>query len=789
LLAVFLSAAALASLDQVRTATERLKQIHTRLDQIETAIAKPELVPSALVELRDETEPLRTELTEIVAALQPIHEQTDKRVKQIGPAPGPDKQEGVEMASEREQQNLLMGEVDAALKQANLLLVRGNQIVENIDRQRRAAFTSRLFERGESFFSPAPWLRAADAIPYELHAIGRLLDGWRERLTRSADLSGAFFAIVLSIAAVAILFSLRAWIHRRSAPPPPAAGGEVPLVPRSHKAVLAVRDTVVDGLIPPAAALAVTGIFAEFGLLPGPSRQIALSLTGALLFFSAGRALVHAVLSPNSSRLRLPSFENDTAWNLHRLVVRAIAITALVLFVNALHRTLTTSVPLTIATNALYAFLIAAVIILALVRSRTASPERDDGGLPPWVRLAGWIAVVVIFGALAAGYIRFASLVAERVVTAAIVLIALTLLLALVDALLGEGLKQDSPRRRALATTFGLRTRTLDLLTALLAGVLRALLVLVALFVVIGTLTTSAIDIASTIDRASFTIQIGQVQIRLGDVVYAVIILLIGVAVTRIFYRWLSRHILPRTELEPSLQNSIATIAGYIGVIAAISLALARLGVNLENIALVAGALSIGIGFGLQSIVSNFVSGLILLTERPIRVGDWIVAGGEEGFVRKISVRSTEIETFERASVILPNSDLITNVVKNWTHSDKLGRLAIPVGVSYDADPDHVRRTLSAIAADHPLLLKDPSPQVLFMNFGESSLDFELRGVVADVNQRLSAASELRFAILRRFREEGIEIPFPQRDLHIRSAPESAAEEPEPEERPKPRKR
>jgi small-conductance mechanosensitive channel len=295
---------------------------------------------------------------------------------------------------------------------------------------------------------------------------------------------------------------------------------------------------------------------------------------------------------------------------------------------------------------------------------------------------------------------------------------------------------------------------------------------------VIGTLTTSAIDLTSALDVRALAFQIGATRIRLADIASAFIILLAGIVVTRILYRWLSHEVLPRTDLEPSLQNSIATIAGYVGVIAAISITLARLGVNLENIALVAGALSIGIGFGLQAIVSNFVSGLILLTERPIRVGDWIVAKGEEGYVRKISVRSTEIETFERASVILPNSDLITGVVKNWTHSDKLGRLSVPVGVSYDSDPQQVCEILTAVAAAHKLVLTDPPPSVLFLRFGDSSLDFELRAVVADINQRLSTISDLHFEIFRRFREAKIEIPFPQRDIHIKSAPAETKEPP-----------
>src|SRR5205085_7878480 len=151
---------------------------------------------------------------------------------------------------------------------------------------------------------------------------------------------------------------------------------------------------------------------------------------------------------------------------------------------------------------------------------------------------------------------------------------------------------------------------------------------------------------------------------------------------------------------------SVSTIIGYLGVIAALTFALAELGIDVQKIALIAGALSVGIGFGLQSIVSNFVSGLILLAERPIRVGDSIVVKGEEGYVRRISVRATEIETFERASVIIPNSELITGVVKNWTHTNTLSRLNIKLAIPYDCDPDTVMEILTTCVVEHPSVLK-----------------------------------------------------------------------------------
>jgi small-conductance mechanosensitive channel len=209
---------------------------------------------------------------------------------------------------------------------------------------------------------------------------------------------------------------------------------------------------------------------------------------------------------------------------------------------------------------------------------------------------------------------------------------------------------------------------------------------------------------------------------------------------------------------------------GYIGFIAAAALALAELGIDLQKIAFIAGALSVGIGFGLQSIVSNFVSGLIVLAERPIRVGDAIVVKGEEGWVRHISVRATRIETYDRATVIIPNSDLISGVVKNWTHANTLGRIIIKVGVAYDSDPEEVRDLLLACAREHKQVVENPPPRAFLVAFGDSALEFELRCVVADVDISLGVKSDLNFAVLKRLRAAGIVLPFPQREVRLLGA-------------------
>jgi small-conductance mechanosensitive channel len=173
---------------------------------------------------------------------------------------------------------------------------------------------------------------------------------------------------------------------------------------------------------------------------------------------------------------------------------------------------------------------------------------------------------------------------------------------------------------------------------------------------------------------------------------------------------------------------------------------------------LVAGALSVGIGFGLQSIVSNFVSGLILLAERPIRVGDAIVVKGEEGWVRRVRVRATEIETYDRASVIIPNSELITGVVKNWTRANTLGRIVIKVGASYGSDPEKVRDLLTGLAKAHPQIVQSPPPGAYLLGFGQTALEFELRCIVLNVENALSVKSDLHFAIIKAFKEAGIEM-------------------------------
>jgi len=290
---------------------------------------------------------------------------------------------------------------------------------------------------------------------------------------------------------------------------------------------------------------------------------------------------------------------------------------------------------------------------------------------------------------------------------------------------------------------------------------------LIWLLILVWDLSSSAVQEMRGFMGEGF--QIGFLHIVPIRVIFALLALVALIAFTA-WVKGVMKARLEHSPMERGAREAVVTITGYVGVVIAILASLSVAGIEFSNIALVAGALSVGIGFGLQNIVNNFVSGLILLFERPIKTGDWIVVGQAEGHVRRIRIRSTQIRTFDRADVIVPNSELISGQVTNWMLTDRTGRARIPVGVAYGTDTEKVKEVLLKIAADHPEVLSDgrvPEPFVLFLRFGDSSLDFELRCHIRNIDQRLRVVSDINFAIDKAFREAGIVIPFPQRDLHI----------------------
>ena len=381
------------------------------------------------------------------------------------------------------------------------------------------------------------------------------------------------------------------------------------------------------------------------------------------------------------------------------------------------------------------------------------------------VLLSGLVASVI-------GYMNLGRLVINGI-TNTLVLFGLTLALSHFLSDLFDGLDEGRYRwQKALRKTIGLKGDEyvpglgwlrLFVSLALWSGV--ALLVLEV---------WGAGEVTKAVLRY-FTegFQVAGLTIVPSQVLWAILALAVLLTLTHWLKGRLDLKWLAQTRMERSAREALVTTFGYVAMALSVVVALSIAGITFTNIAIIAGALSVGIGFGLQNVVNNFVSGLIMLVERPVRTGDWVVVGGTEGYVQRISIRTTTIRTFDRADVIVPNSDLISGQVTNWTLRNLWGRIKVPVGVAYGSNTATVKEILLEIANNNSDVIKGnpelADPFVLFLGFGDSSLNFELRAIIRDVDRRLRVISDINFAIDAAFREQGIEIPFPQRDLNLRT--------------------
>jgi potassium efflux system protein len=332
------------------------------------------------------------------------------------------------------------------------------------------------------------------------------------------------------------------------------------------------------------------------------------------------------------------------------------------------------------------------------------------------------------------------------------------MLLSLVREGLARAVQPGSVAGKAAMNTVGLNRDSLRQLTTLLEGALALILIIVGALLVLAPWGVESDNMLGTLRAAFFGFKVGDITISLSGILLAIFLFVAGILFTRVLQSWLEDRYLPTTRLDIGLRNSIRASIGYVGIFLATAVALSYMGLSFEKLAIVAGALSVGIGFGLQAIVGNFVSGLILLWERVIRVGDLIAVGNDTGHVRRINVRSTEIETSDRVTVIVPNSSLITGVVKNWVRSDRISRVRVPISVTLAASPEAVRALLIEVAKEHSLVLDQPEPSVSFVAMTDTSLKFELSCFAADVEKAGRIKSDLNFAVFARLQEAGISI-------------------------------
>jgi len=730
-----------------------ISRVQSTMEKAEKTLARMKEVNEDLGALRNEVESVINTTTRTADGLRPRLAEVKSQIEKLGPSPAAGAaQEAAAVASERQRLLAEASALDGAIKTLELTWVRARQTIDRITDLPLELFTRSIMERMSSPLLPAIWRDAFRDAPQVQRLISYVFMDWGASIARQPTL------VSLLVAGCLLLyFALRRLAHRIV----------LLRLDRKHAPNFFERAATSAWIAPVRAAPGVLTALAAYGglealnLLYYPSDRISTSVLRAIFIFVPVSALISSVIAPGEPDHRLVPLTDQAARRVARILQTITGVYAADLALTAIGRALylplSMSVIQTLITTLAFAGLL---IALLLTPFDTIGPDQAPRMVsrrhPVWLKAPGWGLAFGILVATALGYVALGRFASQQVIMTGVVGLVVTLLFLAIRAFTRDQNGGSHPVGQVLEQRFGLDAGRRQQLATLTEFALTLLLAILALPVLLVQWGFSEGDIHDWYKQALFGFQVGQFNISLIKILIGVLLFIGLLFVTRLVQRWLRETVLTQSRLDTGVINSIDTSIGYAGTGVAALLAISYAGFDVTNLAIVAGALSVGIGFGLQSIVNNFVSGLILLIERPVKVGDWIVIGNEQGNVRRISVRSTEIETFDRASLIVPNSELITGRVLNWTHRDAMGRVVLKVSTPGDADPREVMALLTDCAKQHNLVMSTPDPLATLDNISKDALDFSLRVHVSNVYRGLATQSELRLAILEALRASGI---------------------------------
>jgi potassium-dependent mechanosensitive channel len=734
------------------------------LDRLEGELQKQRLRYSELNNLRDEIQRVRAGIQDFSGHLEGPLSAAKAQVDLLGPAPAagqpPEPEQAARNRAEVNYHFGLLAAGQAAVQSANL---RVDHIIDGIQDIRRKNFTSNLFQPVPGIYSYQTWARLPDFVPSAMGRVRGLVDEWLDSVDDRDDagiigLEAVLLWLALACAAWFGVRRLRRWRSEE----------EPPFWRRASSAAGVILLRIVPLVVP---VVFVYGLIAEASALPKRVDWMFYSAVQSIIVIVAVNALTITVLAPRASQWRLIPASDRAAARICALVLALTLIYGATTLIYVATRIVQAPFALTVAV-AFPSSLLLAGIVVAILLTPLHGQQRE--GMPSlrWLaalRIPIWITVASIVVSALAGYLALSRFLAQQLVVTGSILAFVYLLLLWVDGFT-QSLGDDSAAIGSwLKDKAGLEQRRREHLVLPVGLLLKLAVLVLSVPLILLQWGYSGSDIYDWYQQLFFGFRIGNTQVSLAVLLASIIVFALAYGAARLFQGWLDARVLRPAGISGGLRDSIRIGVGYVGIVIAALAAFSYAGFNLSSLAIVAGAFSVGIGFGLQSVVNNFVSGLILLAERPIKVGDLVVVGGEEGYVRKISVRSTEIETFDRARVLVPNSYFITEKVKNWTLRDNIRRIVIPVGVAYGCDPRKVKTILLKAAQDNPNIMSAPAPSVDFEDFGADSLNFKLYAFVYDLNKAGSTSTDLRIAILDAFNEAGIAIPFRQTDVTLRN--------------------
>ncbi|ABM34205.1 DUF3772 domain-containing protein [Paracidovorax citrulli] len=700
----------------------------------------------------------------------------DSRLAGLGPAPEKgapaDSPDVVQQRSALAKQRAT---VDADLKLARLIAVDAEQLGADLLRQRRQQFQAELTARADSPLGAAFWRNLRAAWPTDTERLSVLAIEARQAAQRALEPERRRTFLVSLLGAL-LLLVVGNWAGERLlvriAPAKLPAG-------RLRRSLLASASVLANVIFTGTAAQwLLSGLDAGDNLgerLDGLGH----TAVGLAVFAAFVIGLGHALLSRKRSSWRLPSLPDDLARRLSPYPWWIAIIAALGGMVTEINAAVGASLAAEITAQACFALLVAAVVA-ASVRQLNAplpvpaqEPAAGEDAAPApaapparplWVGLlvaCAGIASLAVLLLVAFGYIALAGALARQMVWSGVAFATAYLLYQLVDDLCDAMLSSRSGFGRRLHTGMGIDPGLLDQAAVVLSGALRVVLffyLVIALLAPFGTGPDELFRRGSAMDQG---LNLGNFALAPQALLTALGVVVAGFIGIRVIKRWLSDRYFPSTTLEPGMRSSITTLLGYFGGVMVIAAALAALGISVERIAWVASALSVGIGFGLQAIVQNFISGLILLAERPVKVGDWVKLGDTEGDIRRINVRATEIQLGDHSTVIVPNSEFITKTVRNMTWGGSQGRVLLRLPAPLDTDAQRMRALILDAFKAHESILESPGPSVTLEDIVSGTLTFLAIGYVSNPRNAGGVKSDLLFSILESLRAAGLALSPP----------------------------
>lgn len=668
----------------------------------------------------------------------------------LGPPPAEGASEAAATADRRRQLVEAIAIANAPALAAREALTRAEVILQELDARITATGTRELLRQYPMPLSPSSLaIAAGDISSVATTAKVGLRRSLGQPEARAALISALPIAAVLLVVGMFLLAIAQPWLSRRMLAAANAARSTWQRV-----VLLAGANLVL-------LALPALGVFALIMILPVlyPASLQSTGLLSTLIWVAAILILANwlSVTLFAATPVSGPGMSRRAA-TLTRLLGLAIALELIAERLSGqAWMSETTTAVLSLPVVGLSAWLLwhMAKVMLALREEKAATQAHaTDAGLTRFVAYAVQVLALLAAGLAVLGYVNLARAVLVPVLmTLALLGLAIFLhraILRLIAALASHGTDDQA-------------------LSGSLIPIGVVIVLALALSPILAVIWGSRPeDVAEVWRSLTEGVVVGDMRISLDGLLVLVLVLFAGVLITRWLQRVLRLTVLPRTRLDAGAQAALNKGVGYLGIVTSVLVAVSAAGLNLSNLAVVIGALSVGIGLGLQNIVSNFVSGIILLVERPIKEGDLIEVSGRTGIVRKIAVRSTRIETADRHDVIVPNLDLVSGTVTNLTLTTSTGRLILPIGLAYGSDVHRARDIILDLAQTHPLVLRDPAPSVLFANLGDSALEFQLTCFVVEEAQSAVIRSDLLFAIHAGLQKAGIEIPYPQRDIRLR---------------------